>query len=59
MDKADLRGTEGNGDPTYVVTIGVHSISNRYEAELFIYHHSPLLPKFSSVGKRLLKRSYG
>ena len=59
MDNTDWRGTEGKGDPTYVVTIAVHSTSDRYVAELFTYHHSPSLPKFSSVGKRLSKRSYG
>ena len=58
MDRADWRGTEGKADPTYVVTIGDHSTSNRYDAELFLHHHSPFLPKFSSVGKRLLKRQY-
>ena len=59
MDKVNWRGTEGKGDPTYIVTIRVHSTFNRYEAELSTYHRSPLLPKFSSVGKRLLKRLYG
>ena len=59
MDNTDWRGTEGKGDPTYVVTIAVHSTSDRYVAELFTYHHSQSLPKFSSGGKRLSKRSYG
>ena len=59
LDMADWRDTVGKVYPTYVITIRVHSISNQYEAELIIYHHSQLLPKFSSVGKRLLKRSYG
>ena len=58
MDKANWCGIEGKGDPTYVVTIRVHFTFNQYEAELSTYHHSPLLPKFSSVGKRLLKRLY-
>ena len=58
MDKANWCGIEGKGDPTYVVTIWVHFTFNQYEAELSTYHHSPLLPKFSSVGKRLLKRLY-
>ena len=59
LDMADWRDTVGKVDPTYVITIRVHSISNQYEAELIIYHHSQSLLKFSSVGKRLLKRLYG
>ena len=56
---ADWRDTVGKVDPTYVITIRVHSTSNQYEAELIIYHRSQSLPKFSLVGKRLLKRLYG
>ena len=56
---ADWRDTVGKVDSTYVITIRVHSISNQYEAELIIYHHSQSLLKFSLVWKRLLKRSYG
>ena len=59
LDLADWRGNVGKADPTYVITIRVHSTSNRYEAELLIYHHSQSLPKFSSAGKRLLKRLCG
>ena len=59
MDNTDWRGTEGKGDPTYVVTIAVHPTTDGYVAELFTYHHSPSLLKFSLVGKRLSKRSYG
>ena len=36
LDMADLRGNEGKADPTYVITIRVHSIFNRYEAGLII-----------------------
>ena len=59
LDMADWRGTVGKTLPTYVIIIRVHSTSNRYEAEQFIYHHSRSLLKSSSVGKRLLKRSCG
>ena len=59
LDLADWRGNVGKADPTYVITIRVHSTSNRYEAEQFIYHHSQSLPKFSSAGKRALKRLCG
>ena len=58
MDKTNWCGIEGKGDPTYIVTIWVHFTFNQYEAELSTYHYSLLLPKFSSVGKRLLKRLY-
>ena len=37
----------------------MRKILSFYEVELFIYHHSPLLPKITSVGKRPPKRSYG